>query len=528
MFMSVNIALRVTLFRQSPVTITEANEEKKKLFLRFVCIRQVTGVPEKFHAGVPTSDDASGRSVFLNPLIQTRSMQNLFSVFALSMSSIDACQGIFFSGSWLLSVRSEESDVIFSQRRRCFVDVDSDDMEVALQLLASPPKYHQSPDGPKLFSHKRPSPRSCHARLLVTCRSHPDQFRCTSSLSSNFAAASCWSCLVVFERTLQLLCRTQRPSDGSRRVCSPVAVGFLSGTRADHCRVHFSAEVLNFGMGVAVGSRHLTANLDVVRGSREAVPVSLMIFLVAHSRHRSNGTPPEWFLRRSAGGLADATVCRGCYSVGTLGTFFLALPCRTHALMTCHWPRQAPHARPVAHPPCRRKLGAINTELDEDDTGSKRSESVRCATEYESLFDESEGKQLRWKDGRFHKPQSLNAVADKGAKGQTLVGIFWPRWLMKRYNKEVVEEEIDTRARKASKGSQNQVATFVEPHVLSRMETRRCSGRRPSRASTRCLSQVGHDVGGCQGHSTCGRRKRDGQVWRRSCGIRCDKGSGRR
>ena len=65
---------------------------------------------------------------------------------------------------------------------------------------------------------------------------------------------------------------------------------------------------------------------------------------------------------------------------------------------------------------------------------------MRCVTEYESLFDESEEKQLRSKDGLFHKPQWLNAVAEKGTKGETSVGIFWLLWLMEKYNKEVVEE----------------------------------------------------------------------------------------
>ena len=92
---------------------------------------------------------------------------------------------------------------------------------------------------------------------------------------------------------------------------------------------------------------------------------------------------------------------------------------------------------------CRGRLGAIKTELDEDDTGSQRSEWVRCVTEYEPHFDEREGKQLCSKDGLLLQV-TVVAVAEKGTKGETLVGIFWPIWLMKRSCKEVLEEEIDT------------------------------------------------------------------------------------
>ena len=124
-----------------------------------------------------------------------------------------------------------------------------------------------------------------------------------------------------------------------------------------------------------------------------------------------------------------------------------------------------------------RDVGTIKTELDEDDTGSKRSEWTCCVTEHESLFDESEGKQLRSKDGLFHKPQWLNAVAEKGTKGETQVGIFWPLWLMKEYNKEVVEEEIDT--------FEGEKGVYRDPEPGGG----RCGGRRRSRAPTRCLSQ---------------------------------------
>ena len=87
---------------------------------------------------------------------------------------------------------------------------------------------------------------------------------------------------------------------------------------------------------------------------------------------------------------------------------------------------------------CLRKLGAIKTELDQGDTGSKRSEWVRCVTEYESLFGDGEGKQLRSKGDLFHKPQWLSVVAENG---RDLGGHHLPLWLMKKCNKEVVDKE---------------------------------------------------------------------------------------
>ena len=149
------------------------------------------------------------------------------------------------------------------------------------------------------------------------------------------------------------------------------------------------------------------------------------------------------------------------------------------------------------------QLGAIKTEPVEDDTGSKRSEWARCATEYESLFDESEEKQLRSKDGLFHKPQWLNAFAEKG---ETLVDIFWPLWLVIKCDKQVfVVEMLRGRARMASTGTKNQVATLVEPRAWSRIATKRCRGTRLSRAPTRCLSQPSW--------IRCGTMSRTQHVW---------------
>ena len=87
---------------------------------------------------------------------------------------------------------------------------------------------------------------------------------------------------------------------------------------------------------------------------------------------------------------------------------------------------------------CGQKISEVKGFLDADPTGERRIEWTENVSDYELIFDENEGKQLRaTADGLIKPPSWITAVSEKGTMGRDTCWHFWPVELLKNTQRSV-------------------------------------------------------------------------------------------